>query len=707
MKLRTQLLLAAGITLFLPWAGYQYVVELDTSLRENQSRTLAALGETASAILQTHNLQAASPRQLDASRTLFAHTVRNVNLVMDGYNDDWPVQLHEGRELHFGENKTQAVNAGGANPAVVRIVAMRKPEMLYLFLQVRDDKVIYHNPQKPEVASGDHLMLRIRDPANDTQREYFISGSAPGVAEARFQGKRIDGVRPIKVEKSVYSIWQETASGYNIEVRMPLPPANALIGIAVGDIDHVDASANDLRWTGTFDPRDKNDVGAIVYVDESLQKVFAGITPVCGTLRYFDASGWLRAATSTNCAKQSNVGANDTRQSLFDALLQRIFEQILHRSHSSELVYLVEGGRLSFPSGRAVRQGVYQQSDRGVDKLLSISLPSPSSLSGGAIFVEQEVSTARAMSTQALVKVFSITVLAAFGVSLFLLFYASLLSWRIRKLRDDTVQALADNGEIVHPVTSRADDEIGDLSRGLATMLTRIQAYNDYQKSLASRLTHELRTPLTVARTSLESMEKSGLSTESLTLLDRSRSGIAQLSRILQSLSEATSLEQVIGEVELEELDLARFASTARDVYASIYPQNRFLFKGGDKTATVLGNAELLRQLLDKLVANATEFSSTDSVITLQLVSGESQVMLTIHNVGAALPRDAVDLFSPMVSVRRHHSAGSRFQSDSPHLGLGLYIARLIAERHKGELRAVNEAGGVSVTLILPVLVKP
>jgi signal transduction histidine kinase len=51
-----------------------------------------------------------------------------------------------------------------------------------------------------------------------------------------------------------------------------------------------------------------------------------------------------------------------------------------------------------------------------------------------------------------------------------------------------------------------------------------------------------------------------------------------------------------------------------------------------------------------------------------------------------------------MVSVRRGTGG------DVPHLGLGLYIVRLIAEFHHGKVRADNrdDGGGVVVTVMLP-----
>jgi signal transduction histidine kinase len=106
----------------------------------------------------------------------------------------------------------------------------------------------------------------------------------------------------------------------------------------------------------------------------------------------------------------------------------------------------------------------------------------------------------------------------------------------------------------------------------------------------------------------------------------------------------------------------------------------------------VLGAADLLAQMLDKLVENAVDFAASGSKVRVLLASNEHEVVLRVENEGSALPDSIRDsLFDSMVSVRGEQSGGV------PHLGLGLYIARLIAEFHGGALHAENLPGGGGV----------
>jgi two-component system, OmpR family, sensor histidine kinase ChvG len=107
----------------------------------------------------------------------------------------------------------------------------------------------------------------------------------------------------------------------------------------------------------------------------------------------------------------------------------------------------------------------------------------------------------------------------------------------------------------------------------------------------------------------------------------------------------------------------------------------------------------MIAQMLDKLVANAVEFSAAGTPIVVRLERGDTELRLSVENEGPLLP-DAMRgrLFDSMVSVR-----GDQV-SDAPHLGLGLYIVRLIAKAHHGSATAQNrdDGRGVVVSVTLP-----
>ena len=250
---------------------------------------------------------------------------------------------------------------------------------------------------------------------------------------------------------------------------------------------------------------------------------------------------------------------------------------------------------------------------------------------------------------------------------------------------------------------SVAGDEIGDLSRSFSSVISRLSQYASYQQNMASRLSHELRTPVAVVRSSLDNLRLSPLPDETRVYIERAQLGLNRLTHILTRMTEATRLEQSLGDAERERFDLVKVVAGSVDGYRIAYPAKTIVLESPGDGIPVLGAPDLIAQMLDKLVANASEFAINDAPIVVRLTrieeSSEAQVRLAVENEGPPLPLAMQGrLFDSMVSVRSEHVG------NEPHLGLGLYIVRLIAEFHGGSVRAENriDGRGVIVTVTLP-----
>jgi len=172
------------------------------------------------------------------------------------------------------------------------------------------------------------------------------------------------------------------------------------------------------------------------------------------------------------------------------------------------------------------------------------------------------------------------------------------------------------------------------------------------------------------------------------------REGLARLSRIVAAMTEATRLEQTLQHADREQFDLVAVLSGCVSGYRLAYPQSRFELTVPSEAVTVSGAPELIAQMLDKLVANAVDFAHGDTSIDIGLQVDKASARLTIGNTGPALPENMQGrLFDSMVSIR---SGGA---SAEPHLGMGLYIVRMIAQFHGGVARADNRTDGSGVTM--------
>ena len=318
----------------------------------------------------------------------------------------------------------------------------------------------------------------------------------------------------------------------------------------------------------------------------------------------------------------------------------------------------------------------------------------------GAVVVEETTNRIASLRSQALERLLVVTLAVFALVAAVLLWFASRISNRIRRLSDEAEAAIDARGRVTRLTTaSEATDEIGDLSRSFTTVLGRLARYNAYLEALAGRLSHELRTPVAVVRSSLENLHAARTAEETRTYVARAEEGLTRLATILSRMTEASRLEQGLSTAGRERFDAAAVVRGCVEGYRLAYAPRSFELTVPGEPVPMAGAADLLAQMLDKLVENAADFAAAGTAIRILLLPKEGQTVLRIENQGPPLP-DAIrdSLFDSMVSLRGERSGSV------PHLGLGLYIARLIAEFHGGGLRAENlpGGGGAAFEAVLP-----
>ena len=324
----------------------------------------------------------------------------------------------------------------------------------------------------------------------------------------------------------------------------------------------------------------------------------------------------------------------------------------------------------------------------------------------GAVVVEETTNRIASLRSQALEQLLVVTLVLFALVGAVLIWFATRISNRIRRLSDEAEAAIDARGRVTRLTTaSEASDEIGDLSRNFTTVLERLARYNAYLEALAGRLSHELRTPVAVVRSSLENLHAARTAEETRTYLARAEEGLARLSTILARMTEASRLEQSLQAATREPFEATAVVRGCVEGYRMVHrgaqggPAPRsFELTAPDGPVWARGAPDLLAQLLDKLVENAVDFASTGTAIRISLAADGDRARLRVENDGPPLPEALRDsLFGSMVS-HRGELAGA-----VPHLGLGLYIARLIAEFHGGTLRAENLPGnrGVAFEAVL------
>jgi two-component system, OmpR family, sensor histidine kinase ChvG len=696
MKLHSQLIFLSTLTLALPWAGCEYIREMENTLREGQAQNLLSTTKTIAHSLtyEGKDIFQYNPLSNDvtqAKNNIYAHRLDS-KILLDGYIDDWGGLSDEIR--YFNNQIETSSNTTG-------FIACTHKSYLYLFLTVKDNHVIYHTPSKT-LANGDRLQLLLKQ-KNGESREYILQTSAPGKITAQYLiGKNTLNPR-LKKEHRVQGKWQDTSEGYNIELRIPLKLIYSNINFAIVDIDsHTDNSPS--SWFGTWDYLSNTNNGLLIQTSKYLENILNKFKQDNARLRIANTQGWLLAssgsATNTKPASQ-NIELNETLLSI----LNQLYHFIMDSPDSTSDMIKQSQGKLS---GNLITQALVKQQStswykpsRSNNAVVSASYPIIIDEQVVAVVIADQSSDAiLTLTNKALSRLISFSSIAILISITGLLGYATLLSIRIRRLRNATDEVISPDGIVNNTFSaSRTNDELGDLSRSFSTMNTRLSEYTQYLKSLASKLSHELRTPLAIVQSSLDNLSEKNIPKDARIYAQRAKDGSERLSNIITAMSEASRVEQSIQSTDLETFNICDVINSGTAAYKDIFPKRIFNNTGCENKFLVHGSPELIIQLLDKLINNAVSFSQENSEIKINTLNKKNHIFVSIINKGSLLPDNMKSqLFDSMVSIRKQ-------KSETPHLGLGLYIVKLIMDAHKGTISARNleDESGVEFIMQFPV----
>ena len=674
MNLRRQLVLVSLLTLVLPWAGCQFIRETESALREGQQRMLSGTAQAIADSLSQFPAEflAAGTDGIFRESQVYAHPLGNAPLI-DGYVDDWSLPAGAVRSIR------------GVDGAIhFSLGAFR--QQVYLFVEARDASVIYATPA---IGDGERFADRVdlvSIDATGVRTVFSFIPEAPGVLPAR---RLVDG---LSVEETrIRARWQDTASGYRLEARIPIQLLGEFVGLVVTNTRSADEPGiSSASFDGTTP-------GRFISVSPILESAIRSYVQPDLRLIVTDRAGWRLAQAGQLVADESgskpdNPGSAWMRVA-YNALLESGNDATLAEPHASgreQQDYI----RNALNNTAATAWYRSAQTGRAV---VTVAQPVWSgNVQTGALILQQGTDAILSLTNKSLGRLINFTLIATLAVALILLGYANWLSLRIRRLSRATERALDDNRTRLALPSALAGDEVGDLSRSFSSVLRQLGDYNEYLRTLASKLSHELRTPLTIVNSSLENLEHEKLSAEARQYTARARDGAARLHNILRAMSEASRVEELMEHSEPEEFDLHDALREATAAYADTWTERQFRFDSQIDEGLLTGSPEMIMQLLDKLIDNAIAFSKPKDDIVIALERDESHYEFSVSNPGPPLPeRMRSQLFDSMVSIRQDGDTDN-------HLGLGLYIAKLIAEGHGGEINANNTADGVSFCVRLP-----
>lgn len=704
-SIRFKLLLVASTLLIIPIIGTKYIREMEDYLRQQQQEALLSRAQMVAAVFQgrpdlfkTQNSDAFPTRGVQHILIRPLHSP----IVLDGYLDDW-APYRDRMQLYSLDHAVK-----GSEPGSLSFYHQLGSYQNYVYavFQVNDDHIVYRAPNSLRIDQADHLLIVMEDKLGKVHR-YIVSTLAPGWVNAYVVSDDPDNPIPLAPEVRIKGEWQETAQGYNIELRIPINMLGNRLSFAIADVDDpVSRQVDTLISTAGIDSPDT--LGTIMFPSQEAEGLLERLKHPLMRTWVIDKQNRVIARIGSLTPDPDEQADDDltppTKEpSILSGLMTLFYKWVLKQPANEFQDVLLNASRLDSIEFREAMAGTpatrWRQTPDKQATILTAAYPVYKDKQViGAVAIEQTSNAILLAQNQAMEILFNLSALAFLIACGVLLLFASRLSHRVRRLRDSAESAITPDGRVVGDIVATRDsDEIGDLSRSVTSMLDRLAQYNRYLESMASKLSHELRTPITVVRSSLDNLSPESPPQEIETYTQRARDGIDRLNNLLTRMSEATRLEQTLQSEQLNRFDLYQVVHGCVEGYRLAHPDIRFEFTG-NAGVIVHGVAELLAQLLDKLVSNAVDFHTPQTPIQIALSTDGRQVKLMVSNSGPALPDEmAGNLFESMVSIRQH-------KGDQAHLGLGLYIVRLIVEFHRGKVQARNrdDNSGVEFMVSLP-----
>jgi two-component system, OmpR family, sensor kinase len=249
-------------------------------------------------------------------------------------------------------------------------------------------------------------------------------------------------------------------------------------------------------------------------------------------------------------------------------------------------------------------------------------------------------------------------------------------------------------------LTPTATDELGQLARAFNRLLTRLGTALQMQRQFMADASHELRTPVSVIQTATEvTLQRQARDDweyrEALTIINEQSARLGSMVESMLALARADAGGYRLTRKPVYIDDIVAECTRAVSVVAATREVEVVTTLQPD--VSVDGDESLLLQLVTNLLDNAVQYTPAEGLVTVSVASTAAFAIITVSDTGPGIPPgDRERVFERFVRLdpARSRSTGA---------GLGLPIARWIAEEHGGTLIVEDStSGGCTLVARLP-----
>ncbi len=237
------------------------------------------------------------------------------------------------------------------------------------------------------------------------------------------------------------------------------------------------------------------------------------------------------------------------------------------------------------------------------------------------------------------------------------------------------------------------------LAESINFLANTIEQGRTQRQMMISDIAHELRTPLAVQKSYLEAMEDEviPINSESLKTIQEQNILLTRLVNDLRLLSAAES-----GELQLvfRQMDLTKVLKRVLDQFTARFAEAELTINlvTPEPHPIILGDPNRIEQIIINLFQNERRYAPPGTELDISCYIRDHKAVLTVRDYGVGIRKEELETI-----FLRLYRTDKAIKSDASGSGLGLSIARKLAEAHGGTLIASQPTGkGVIFTLSLP-----
>ncbi len=243
-------------------------------------------------------------------------------------------------------------------------------------------------------------------------------------------------------------------------------------------------------------------------------------------------------------------------------------------------------------------------------------------------------------------------------------------------------------GDLSYRVKSNLQDELGELTESINHMADSLQSMLEAKRQLLMAISHELRTPITKAKLRMEFMPESDEK-------DQLKEDINEIDLLISDLLEAERLNNDHSALVSERVLLANFIRSIAESFKSNNGEIEIEIPVNDLEFEI--DKLRIRLLITNLLNNAVRHGKGNLINVRVSFSGDRGIIEVKDNGEGISDEHITQITEPF------YRADSARQRNTGGFGLGLYLCRLIAQAHGGEMIIVSQEGqGTQITVNLP-----